>query len=271
MLKEYASHNPFLVFALAFAGLTWLFRRGGRSPTLRLRAPRVAGMLSGLPGWVWKVFAVLGWVCVGWFVVFEAYYGVYWCATSARYHDETILIARRVIGVLEEEGIEWWADFATLLSIQRGQSINEWDHDTDISILFPPDGEKRVMDAIAKAGLFPTWDPRDAIQIMPVENGSPLRLPHMDIWFWRKGSDASGRPVITTGDGEASYPSRLEDDIFPLKKTSWKAWPGKDVWIPNKDFDVSEKEYGHWPGSIMVPVVYKADCFHNWFQRRWLY
>ncbi|KNC53309.1 uncharacterized protein AMSG_08804 [Thecamonas trahens ATCC 50062] len=270
-VKAYADHNPFLFFAGVFGAVVVAKRRLRRSHGLGARCPSVVTALAAIPPVVVKALLLLMWLSIAWFFVFEAYYSVYRCAVSARYHDETILIARSVITLLEEHNVPYWMDYATLLAVIRGQSINEWDHDTDISIVFPDDGPAALIAAINAAGMYAVWDDRDAIQIMPYEGANPLNSPHMDIWFWREEKLADGSRVVSTAYDDVAYRKRAWDDIFPLKAVAWKAWPGHDIYIPADAHGVSQKEFGAWPGSYMTPVVYKGDCFHNWFQRRWLY
>lgn len=74
-----------------------------------------------------------------------------------------------------------------------------------------------------------------------------------------------------TKDHTVGYRWRDKSHIFPLKFVDWE---GTQVSIPQASHVVSEKEFGGWsaePGSYMTPLVFRGDCFHNFFNGRWLY
>jgi len=72
------------------------------------------------------------------FLIFEHYYYSYNCTVSNRYYEQNLVLTKDLISLLESIGIPYYPDFASLMNVLRSEEINAWDHDTDVSIEWPP-------------------------------------------------------------------------------------------------------------------------------------
>lgn len=204
---------------------------------------------------------------VGW-IFFETYFRVMSCRVSQDYHAATLALAGEVMDVLDSNGIEYWMDFATLLSVLRNQTINAWDHDADVSIVKPAGGHHEVQRALAHAGLHSSYDARDLVQIVRRTGDSTIKMPHIDIWLWTEVKDEHGHAIVTP-DPESPAPRRPWAAMFPLKRVPWAGYPGKPTPIPADAHKISHMEFDRFGGDYMVAQVFRGDCFHNFFNGRW--
>lgn len=77
----------------------------------------------------------------------------------------------------------------------------------------------------------------------------------------------SAPPLLWTGE-DAHYNPRPMRAIFPLGNTTWL---GVAASIPADPHDLSKGEFGRYGGSYMQAQVFRGDCFHNFFQLRFVY
>ena len=225
--------------------------------------------------------------------VFESYFTVYECAVSARYYEEVLDVARLTMRALTAAGTPFWLDYATLLASLRHQTINPWDHDADLSILHPdysrqrprpfdqvtvppptaspddlrpPLGVARLLASLTAAALHPTWDTsRHLIQTRL----SPTAAPHIDVWLWSPAvSPSDGVTRLWTADLTVRYNPRDWADILPLRNATWL---GETAGVPQDSHRVSALEFGVYGGSYLISSVFRGDCWHNFFNLRWLY
>jgi hypothetical protein len=103
------------------------------------------------------------------------------------------------------------------------------------------------------------------------------RGPHTDVWLWTPDHESTvselfapsnEEELIVTKDHLVVYRWRQKSDIFPLKKVDYA---GLTLTIPHDSHGISKKEFSVYSGSYMKPKVFRADCFHNFFNLRWLF
>jgi len=263
------NHNPFTIPAIIFASLlAWRWWASSRPGKWRLIAIRLGGRATiGL-------FLLLS-VCIGLGLSFELYFYAFSCAVSTRYYNSNVDLAKWTISTLQSNGYDSWLDYATLLCQIRGQELNSWDHDVDISMIDPSSHGKSVqslLDMLNRHRLLSSFDqPRNLIQVWNPSVGQ--KGPHIDLWLWSPDvvkDEASGSSigVLRTADLTVEYNPRLKSDIFPLRNTSWLGIP---VFVPNNFHLVSHKEFTVYGGDYMQPAVFRGDCFHNFFNGRFAY
>jgi len=80
------------------------------------------------------------------------------------------------------------------------------------------------------------------------------------------------KAIISTADNLVGYQFRIKDEIFPLQRAEWL---GIEITVPKESYLVSEKEFTSFGGDssthFMTPRVFRGDCFHNFFNFRWMY
>jgi len=257
------NHNPFYFFGILFVTLLsfrWYFltRPGRFRPYAQMMGPRLLGVIYFLLS-----LSVIG------AVSFESYFSMFRCHVSEKYILDNIRLVHRVSKLLDSHNTPYWLDYATLLNALRGESVNPWDHDTDISLLRPED-QSQIMALMNKlnaadSNIDASWDgTRDLIQVFP---HGLKRGPHMDMWLWHV-EERDGERKLVTADETVWYRYRDPNLIFPLKTVFWT---GKNVTIPHDSHQISQLEFGHYPGSYMKAEVFRGDCFHNFFNLRFLY
>jgi len=232
-------------------------------------------------------------VCAVLVPVFEWYFFVYECAVSQRYFDENIALARTAFAVMQSAGIIFWLDYASMLNGIRRQSINPWDHDIDISIIHPDyaktnkvypygsfstdvmkghvDGTatpavRALMKTFTDRGISTYWDgSRHLLQL----RRTPHSQPHMDVWLWSPERTVDGRDVVYwSADNTINYNGRASYHLFPIVNDTWL---GATVGMVQSPHDVSRFEFGKYGGSYLIAAHFRGDCFHNFFNRRWMY
>lgn len=220
-------NNPFVVPAVLLAILLFIRKTVLRQPstvaTLKHRADAFGQIMRVLLDKRSSMALLSLLSCVSILAVgFEYYFRVAQCAVSSDYHHTNIALARTVIGVLVAAQQPYWLDYATLLSQLRGQSINTWDHDADLSMVYPgtaatlpPTSQQQYKQLFTSttavqtleqlfaiftaAELQFTWvESRDLVQIW---SGNSRRGPHIDIWLWtaHPAADNSGIELLTAG------------------------------------------------------------------------
>ena len=225
--------------------------------------------------------------------VFESYFTVYECSVSTRYKAEVLQTTRQTIAALSSGGVPYWLDYATLLAALRYQSINPWDHDADISILHPdytrdtpqpwdianrsptkqeadsPLSPKLVslLDLLSQHNLHPTYDPaRHLLQTRLAADASP----HCDIWLWQSSLHPTTHDsYLWTADHTVHYNPRHYTDVMPLGNVSWIGVAA--VSVPADVHGISSAEFSVYGGSYLISTVFRGDCFHNFFNLRWMY
>ena len=231
--------------------------------------------------------------CLSLIVIFESYFTVYECAVSSRYYEEVLEVARRTMKGLQAASVPFWLDYATLLAALRYQSINPWDHDADLSVLHPsyprhkprpydevqqgpvvsagddlhpPAPVAALMASLQAAGLSTSWDAsRHLIQSRLTASAAP----HVDIWLWSAAVHPSdGVTRLWTADLSVRYNPREWSDVFPLRNVSWL---GTVAQVPRDSHRVASEEFGVYGGSYLISAVFRGDCWHNFFNRRWMY
>ena len=225
--------------------------------------------------------------------VFESYYAVYECSVSTRYYDEVLQTTRQTIAALSSGGVQYWLDYATLLAALRYQSINPWDHDADLSVLHPdftrdspqpwavasrPVTEseasapisprlRALLDLLDAHNLHATYDTTRHLVQTRLSKGAP---PHCDIWLWQSSlHPTTHEPYLWTADHTVHYNPRRWDEVMPLGNVSWIGVEG--VSVPQDVHGISSKEFSVYGGSYLISAVFRGDCFHNFFNFRWMY
>lgn len=98
--------------------------------------------------------------------------------------------------------------------------------------------------------------------LVPTDFSTPPPVPSATLWT------KDSPPVFWSGEEHLGYNHRSFQHLFPLKKASWLS---RDVSVPADPHAVSQGEFGHYGGSYMTAQVFRGDCFHNFFQLRYLY
>ena len=287
--KSIQNHNPFILPALLL-GLFLLVRT-----ILLVRPGKPRTVITRLGRPLQNILILSFLTALVLIPVFESYFTVYECAVSTRYYDQVLQTTRLTIAALKEAGVEYWLDYATLLAALRYQSINPWDHDADMSIVHPDfapatpqpwpiasrppsatDSAANIspklqflLDHLQQHNLHPTYDPtRHLLQTRL----APSAPPHVDIWLWQ----ASSSPVdstlyLWTADHTVHYNPRRWDEVMPLGNVS--GWIGIQggVSVPSDKHGISSKEFSVYGGSYLISSVFRGDCFHNFFNFRWMY
>jgi len=105
--------------------------------------------------------------------------------------------------------------------------------------------------------------------------------PHVDLWLWSAvahGHSSSSLPAPSPTLWSPDSPPMLwtKSIDFKFNPRSWQTtfplapakWLGADVALPNEPHVIARGEYGN---TYMQILVFRADCFHNLFQLRWMY
>jgi hypothetical protein len=263
--------NPFLVplCILAAVALGRRSPRGGgglglsgegaRRASMFQRALRALQCSGGM-------LVLLGACLIG-LIMFELYYLLFECRVSARYRAETARLAADVATSLDAISMECWVDYASLLALLR-QQRSVWDHNQDFSCMHPgARGVETFVAELQRMGFSAEYEePRDLVQVFRnrLHNG-----PHVNVWLWLPDHEGE-REFITTKDYTVNYRWREKEDIFPLQRTQWM---GVNVSVPRQPHVVAAKEFDVYggPGSYKKPLVFRGDCFFNFFALRWMY
>ena len=293
--KSIENHNPFIYISLLLLIILVIRKSLLRRPQFSLKIHKVGVYYTLLRLFVHRrlsqLLMSLLLVSVMLLCIFEYYYRVSECAVSSHYIDINIKLIQSVIELLTAAGISYWLDYATLLSQLRGQTINKWDHDVDVSILYPglsntlPNTHKSFYDklvppqgvasvdelfkVIQQSKLHFIWnESRHLIQLYQPGTTSG---PHVDIWLWSPSVSTDERSVVLyTNEPGIEYNPRDINNIFPLQQVTWNGI-GDNISIPYKSHVVSEYEFSPYGGDYMVAQVFRGDCFHNFFNARWMY
>lgn len=110
------------------------------------------------------------------FVAFEHYFYSCNCIVSQRYYKQNIALAAEVMSVIERQGIPYHPDCASLLNVLRKEEINEWDHDADLSMEWPPPYSTAASNErnITTSGTNTLLDPQTALLYKSRFNPIPL-------------------------------------------------------------------------------------------------
>lgn len=209
------NQNPFvlpgLFLLLLLAGRQYFISRPGRVRPYAQKLGRRSLMVLGF---------LLG-VCIVFAPLFELYYRSYQCEVSQQYMYENLVLARKAMVAMAAHGIPFWLDYASLLNHLRGQQLNRWEQDVDISTIHPlylesvrnlpllMDGSlvgpaldratadpeapglalsrEHLMEKMAAEGFRPTHSVVDGRELIQLWGPSP-RGPHVDIWMWAPGA-----------------------------------------------------------------------------------
>ena len=285
--KSLQNHNPFIVPSLLLGFLLFL-----RS-LLVLRPGRARLLLLKLGRPFHNVLILSFLTSLVLILVFESYFTVYECSVSSRYYDEVLQTTRQTITALAAGGVPYWLDYATLLAALRYQSINPWDHDADISILHPdytrstpqmwqvasrpPTDDEAdqpispklhaLLDLLDGHNLHPTYDPSRHLVQTRLSKGAP---PHCDIWLWQTSVHPTTHDTyLWTADHTVHHNPRRWEEVMPVRNLSWLGVQA--VSVPADVHGVSSKEFSVYGGSYLISTVFRGDCFHNFFNLRWMY
>jgi hypothetical protein len=134
--------------------------------------------------------------------------------------------------------------------------------------------------------------------LIQVYNSERHKGPHIDIWLWEimlgdedqystsealvpersrdirenavKSHDGEYLMIDTRDHEGVYYRPRPMSDVFPLKSVVWTD-VSDSSYIPAKSRKVSDAEFTRYGGDYMDPQVFRGDCFHNFFNLRWMY
>ena len=280
------NQNPFVI-PTVLLGLVLLLR------ALSLHRPgRLRIVFLKMGPVVHHILILLFLSCLSLIVVFESYFTVYECSVSTRYYEEVLDVAVRTMKGLQAASVPFWLDYATLLAALRYQTVNPWDHDADLSILhpdytrqrprpydvvtlppsihsaddlLPPPSVAALMTSLTSAGLYTSWD---ATRHLLQTRLSPTARPHIDIWLWSPALHPDGVVRLWTADLTVRYNPREWSDVLPLRNGTWL---GMGVGMPQDAHKVSSAEFGVYGGSYLISAVFRGDCWHNFFNGRWMY
>lgn len=129
--KAIHDQNPFIVPGIILSLLLILRGYFGTRPGPYRPFAQKFGRKS-----VIAITALLG-ICLVLAPAFEMYFRMLECRVSDQYMKENIDHAHKAMTVFQENNIPFWLDYATLLNQLRGQTLNAWEQDVDLSTIFP--------------------------------------------------------------------------------------------------------------------------------------
>jgi len=152
---------------------------------------------------------------------------------------------------LDQMGLPYFADFATLMNVLREEEINSWDHDADVGMEWPPPYSTkptptspalstalyhRFGTPSAIAAGFGFYSPphisfsdfrrsledagyavtyivhRDLFQIRRDADVSVYHQPHFDIWMWRRTMDSTTTQSVLYAASDDVLTNRFEEN-----------------------------------------------------------
>ncbi|UJR11577.1 hypothetical protein I4U23_015757 [Adineta vaga] len=207
--------------------------------------------------------------------ILEFYYQYGHCSVAEKYSKKNIKLTHRTMDMLDDLSIIYWPDCQSLLNVLRNETYNPWDQDVDISIQWPLESNhvhselnniQLFIEKLEEYDFGVEYYPERKLFSLSSHNGKSDRQPHVDIWLWNrqyKNINNEEKEVLELFDHSFKYQSRLISDIHPLRSAIWL---GRMVKIPNEAHEISRKEYG---GSYMKALIFRRNCFHNFFNGRW--
>lgn len=128
---------------------------------------------------------VLGMLLLFLALAYEVFYFYFRCEVSSQYRRALILLSHDVMDILKMESVPHWLDYSSLLAFNRGQLLNEWEYDVDISLIHPgqhpgsQEGRDRgvlhLRNLFHQQGYPTRYDPRvDLVQVFGAEKMSAL-------------------------------------------------------------------------------------------------
>ncbi len=131
-----------------------------------------------------------------------------------------IEVVRDVAAMLTDMGIEWWADYGTLLGAVRGGGIIRHDKDADLGMRFPGKPAMRAMEAQMKRQGHDATIRRDGDNLKV--SLSQQNRTSVDVFAWHEKPPVMYRSrYITSVDRFKGRDFRTED-AFPLTTVEWE-------------------------------------------------
>lgn len=139
----------------------------------------------------------------------------------------------------------------------------------------------RLINQLEQCGLVVSYD-RTRHLIQTINKSINKKGPHTDIWLWIPTTDPAKQSVqLYTADHTVHFYPRPIEYIFPLTNQYLNAsnsqvskqpmWLDRPASIPHKPHHVSSAEFSVYGGSYLLNQVFRGDCFHNFFNLRWMY
>ena len=181
--------------------------------------------------------AGLGAALAIWFTFLALYHN--WCPVEEGRTLDTQALVLAQLAFFETTGVDYWADYGTLLSVLRKSGIMVWDPDADFSIEKPVDPRAFVGELTA---YYQKYNPEVEVKFLEKRDivQMTLRHAHTDVWF-HHADTLNGKPALSSYDYTNSRPTRYMTEIFPTKEVPWL---GTSVKVPAKAESVARGEYG---------------------------
>ena len=154
-----------------------------------------------------------------------------------------------VVKLLEEEGVEYWLDFGTLLGLVRDGAIIEWDEDVDISVWQTSyDKLEKIKPKLVEFGYKVENDKNGACRIFLTTE----KKLWVDIYYWKKLKNGTYQQVSPGFDSRISnFPLSLLGNFTTIN------FSGKDFVIPEKYEEKLTKMYQNWKTSVKRTSYWK--------------
>ena len=147
-----------------------------------------------------------------------------------------------VVKLLEEEGVEYWLDFGTLLGLVRDGAIIEWDEDVDISIWQTSyDKLEKIKPKLVELGYIVSNN---------INWGNKVYLDHKrkiwtDIYYWKKDKKNMYKHA-----SPGFNPKINTFSLSLLGNFTTINFKGKDFVVPEKYEEKLTKMYQDWKTPV---------------------
>ena len=153
--------------------------------------------------------------------------------------------------ILDNNNIQHWVDYGTLLGAIRHKGFIPWDDDFDIKINFKDINKLKIAFKNNKYYKLKYLNRPDVcfVKVFPI-NAVNMGVPFIDIFFNIEDGDMQGSCEFQNCLESCNNLGTLKTDIFPLKKI-----PFEDIWVyaPNNPESILTKQYGSY-NEIKVDV-----------------
>jgi len=152
----------------------------------------------------------------------------------------------QIIELFNQNDVDYWIDFGTLLGAVRDKDVIDWDLDGDISYVYTPEQHSKILGCLS-----PVLNNQPLINMISYWDGGTKLVAsdtHIDCYPWIKGPQISQHPQSCFGIGP--WPS---SDIESFKHIDFL---GVQTRIPINYETRLARLYGNW----RIPV---AEKFRN--------
>lgn len=154
-------------------------------------------------------------------------------------------LLEKVASLLNEEGVQYWLDFGTLLGFVREGGIIDGDLDCDIGIL---ERDRGALGEVTAKLL--------SVGVMSIESENMVKYfeegdanINLDIYFY--GCDLRVQQIYHLDEGQSNY----YQDVFPLRES--RVFPNTVTYMPNNADAYLTARYGR---DYMTPMPHRKTA-----------